>query len=206
MSKKWYWHLLDWFITKTNHDFYPSLFFHLLEKAYSLENTKNKCPLKIQKWLVQISSDVFPSEVVPLKKGTFLCFRGCSPSTIPQSAFQEVLKEQRGCLKRWCSHFGRLKKWAGNFLMAILHPGPQRLEYHSWESPWHGWGHGFFFKSSGWNSFLQTKSQTYKAWSWTASLPLKKLPGPGPKRKWSSSNHHLPQIHPDPQYWKGFHS
>lgn len=49
----------------------------------------------------------------------------------------------------------------------------------------------FFLKSSGWNSFLQTKSQTYKAWSWTASLPLKKLPGPGPKRKWSSSNHQI---------------
>ena len=83
MSKKWYWNLLDWSITKTNHDFYPSLFFHLLEKAYSPENKKNKCPLKIPLVGSDVYIYIFPSEVVPLKRGHSFVSGWCSLATNP---------------------------------------------------------------------------------------------------------------------------
>ena len=125
MSKKWYWNLLDWFITKTNHDFYPSLIFHLLEKAYSPENKQNEMSPENSNWLVQMY--IFPSEVVPLKRGHSFVSGGCYVwppiHRSDPSAFQEVLKEQRGCLKRWLVRIlGGLKKWAGKFLDGYTTP------------------------------------------------------------------------------------
>lgn len=48
---------LTWFITKTNHDFYPSLFFRLLERLTHRKTNKTNVPWKFQ----LVGSDVYIS-------------------------------------------------------------------------------------------------------------------------------------------------